>query len=60
MKNRTTGKLVKIHEIDGVYYIKMKIDDVPHDQRKSSIDKTCSVQQCHGKNGPADVGRLGR
>ena len=48
MKNRSTGKLVKIHEIDGVYYIKMKIDDVPHDQRKSSIDKTCNVQ-CHGK-----------
>ena len=37
MKDRKTGKVIKIHEIGGTYYIKMKVHRPPDDQPKPEI-----------------------
>jgi hypothetical protein len=54
MKNRQTGKTIRIHEIEGVYYIQMKVGDVPNDQ-----PTTCEKQICAMKK-PEDFPRRGR
>ena len=37
MRDRKTGKVIKIHEIGGTYYIKMKVHRPPDDQPKPEI-----------------------
>ena len=37
MKDRKTGKVIKIHEVGGTYYIKMKVHRLPDDQPKPEI-----------------------
>ena len=39
MKNRQTGKTIRIHKTEGVHYIKLKVGDVPNDQ-----PTTCEIK----------------
>ena len=45
MNNWQTGNTVRIHTVEGVYYIKMKVGDVPGDQPTACDNKRCAVQK---------------
>ena len=44
MRNRQSGKTIRIYEIEGVYYIKMKVGDLPNDQPTACDNKMCAMQ----------------
>ena len=35
MRNRRTGKVIQIHQVDGVYFVKMKVKPPPTDQARA-------------------------
>lgn len=45
MKNRQTGNTIRIHGIEGVYYIKMEVSDVPDAQPTACDNKCCAMQK---------------
>ena len=53
-KNRQSGKTISVYEDEGVYYIKMKVGDVPDDQPTACDNKVCSMEK------PEDFPRRGR
>ena len=55
MKKGQTSKTIRFHAIEGVYYIKTKVDDVPNDQPTA-----CEHPSCAMKKKPEDFPRRGR
>ena len=53
MKNRQTDETMRIHEIEGVYYMKMKVGDVPNGQPTTRENIICAMKK------PEDFPRRG-
>ena len=54
MNIRQTGKTIRIHEFEGVYYINMKVDCVPHEQPTPCENQMCAMEK------PEECSRRGR